>query len=185
MKHLKRLGAAAVAAAVVLVCGAGSASATELYSTGVTLSAGTTFHMILNTSLVTSTTDGKTIVGTCTANTIEGKTTNTSGSTVTVAIDKLVWGGCTVTTDTLTPGTLHIDAAGTVSGSGTVWTVNTGVTCRYGTGTGTHLGTLSTGKLVVNAVINEQEPKAFLCPDTTKLVANYAVASPHDLTAGP
>jgi len=88
-----------------------------------------------------------------------------------------------VTTDTLTPGSLSIAATGLVTGAGSVWTTNFGgVSCRYGTGGGTSLGTLTTGKLVVNAVINEQEPKSFICPDTTKMVANYTVTSPHDLT---
>ena len=71
---------------------------------------------------------------------------------------------------------------GSVSGSGSVVTINIGVSCRYGTGTGSTLGTLNTGRLLINEVINEQPPKTFLCPDTTRWVASYTFTSPHDLT---
>lgn len=186
MRYLKLLGLTGMSAAALVAFGAGSASATTLYSTGVPISAGTTLHMTLESgSIVTSTTDEKTLVDTCTATTIDGKTTNTSGTTVTMEIEHLVSSGCTVTTLTLLPGKLHFSSTGTVTGSGTLITVNfSGVSCRYGYGAGTHLGTVNTGTLSINAVINEQEPKAFLCPDTTKWVASYFITTPHDVTAG-
>jgi opacity protein-like surface antigen len=185
MKYVKMLGLAAVAAAALMAfIGAGTASAAELYSTGVTVNAGTKIEGSLEsgTTATLSTTDGKTIVDTCTGSSVNGTVNAYTGGDVTGAISSLTWSGCSVTTDTLTNGNLSINASGTVSGNGSVVTVNTGVTCRYGTGAGTALGTLTTGKLAINAVINEQEPKAFLCPDTTKWVANYTVTSPHDLT---
>ena len=183
MKYLKGL-ALTTAAAALLALGGGSASAAELYSTGTTLSAPVTFDMTLSVSLTKRTTDAQTLVGTCSGSTIHGNTTNTSGATVTGTIEALTWSGCTTTTDTLTNGTLHVDSAGIVTGSGSVVTDSfSGVSCRYGTGAATSLGALTTGKLTIDAVINEQEPKAFLCPDTTRWRANYYVTSPHDLTA--
>ena len=175
---------AALAAAALTMLVAGGASAANLRTTGFLVPVGTTLHATQESgSVITSTTDGSTIVSTCTISTILATVSSTGGSTVTANIDKVVSQGCTVLTQILVLGTLHIDAAGTVTGSGTTYTVNTGVSCRYGYGSGTHLGTLNTGKLAMNAVIVEQEPKQFLCPDTTKWVANYVFTSPHDLTA--
>jgi hypothetical protein len=156
-----------------------------LYSTGETVPAETVLKASLESGTANqSTTDGKSLVDTCTGSTAEGAVKPYSGSTTTVSLSSLTWSGCTVTTDTLTNGSLHINTSGTVTGSGSVVTENYGgVSCRYGTGTGTHLGTLNTGKLAINAVINEQEPKSFICPDTTKWVVNYVFTSPHDLTA--
>jgi hypothetical protein len=186
MKHLKMLGLAAMAAMALMAFGAGSASASELYSTGTTVPAGTVLHATLEGgSAVLSTTDGKTLVDTCTTSTVAGKVSYPAGGDASGAISSLLWGGCTVTTHTLTNGSLSINSVGTVTGAGSVVTVNFGgVSCRYGTGAGTDLGKLTTGTIAINAVINEQAPTSFICPDTTKWVANYSVTSPHDLSAG-
>jgi hypothetical protein len=185
MRYLEEFALGALVAGALLTLGAGSASAAEIYSTGVTLSGGTTIHMSLEsgTSLLTSTTDGKTVIGACGGSTTAGTTTATSSEPISISIEGSTWQECTVTTHTLTNGSLTISASGVVGGSGSVWTRNFGgVSCRYGTGAGTTLGILKTGKLAINAVINEQAPNSFICPDTTKWVANYMVTSPHDLT---
>jgi hypothetical protein len=186
MKYLKMLGLAVISAAALMAFGAGSASATTLYSTGAPISAGTTVHATMESGTVTtSTTDGKTLVDTCTINTINGRTTNTSGSTVTVAMESIQSQGCTVLTQILALGTLHIDSAGAITGSGSTTTINFGgVSCRYGYGSGTYLGSLGTSTFLMNAVLIEQEPKSFICPDTTKWSGAYVFTSPHDLTAG-
>jgi hypothetical protein len=187
MKYVKMLGLAAMAAMALMAFGAGSASAATLYSTGVPVPAGTTVHAELEAGdeAIQANTPLSMIVEHCAASTVKGVTSNTSGTTVTGNISTLQWGVCHSTTDTLTNGTLHVDSSGTVTGSGSVVTVNFGgVSCRYGTGAGTHLGTLKTGKLAINAVINEQAPTSFICPDTTRWAAHYVVTSPHDLTAG-
>lgn len=179
------------AAALMAFVGAGTASAANLYSTGIKVNAGTSLHATLasGTSALLSTTDGTSIIDTCPASTVEGEVDSTGGGEVTSAIDTLSWSAsCSATTDTLTNGTLHVNSTGEVRGTGSVVTVNIGVSCRYGTGLGTHLGTLNTGKLAINAVIDEQPnaegKKLFLCPDTTKWVANYTITTPHDVAAG-
>jgi hypothetical protein len=185
MKHLKMLGIAVMA---VMTFGAGSASAaSHLYSTGVQVAAGTELHASLEngTSSVASTTDGKTLATTCSSSTIAGKGEYPAGGDARVSISRLTWGGCTITTDTIANGVLNINSAGTVIGAGTTITkLWGGVTCRYTTGTGTHLGTLNTGRLSINAILLEEAPTSFICPDTIKWVANYTVTSPHDLSAG-
>jgi len=186
MKYVKVLGLAATAAMALMAFGAGTASATMLYSTGVTLPAGTQVHATMTGTFHVTTTDEKTLMTTCTSGTIVGSLAYPGGGSPVINISGKTWGGCTSTTDTLTNGSLSISSSGTVTGSSTVITKNFGgVSCRYGYGGGTHLGTLGTGSLSINAVINEQEPKSFICPDTTRWVATYIITSPHDLTAGP
>jgi hypothetical protein len=181
MRYLK--GLAMTTAALAL--GAGSASASNnFYSTGEKLSAPVTFHVreVVGTTMNFATTDGKTSIDTCTTSTFEGTRTASGGTPIADHIEILTLDECSRTTDILTTGSLEFSAGGTVTGNGTVVTINNGVTCRYGTGSGTHLGTLSTGEIAINAVLNEQEPKAFLCPDTAKWTASLVVLSPHDLT---
>jgi hypothetical protein len=187
MKHLKMLGLATMAATALMAFGAGSASAeSHLYSTGVQVGANSILDATLDSGTATlSTTDGKTLVDTCTSSTVAAPIYYPAGGDATGSIASLTWGGCSVTTDTLFNGSLSISSSGAVTGKGSVVTVNFGgVSCRYGTGTGTGLGTLTTGRLAIKAVVNEQEPKSFICPDTTKWVAEYLVLSPHDLSAG-
>jgi hypothetical protein len=189
---LKRFGLAALAAmALMAFLGTSSAAATELFADGETLESGTEIHgtLLSGNSALLTTTDSKTIIDTCTGSTLNGTTTNAEGETVGASIGSLTWSGCSTTTDTLSNGSLAISWTaglnGTVTGSGSVVTVNfLGVSCRYGTGSGTHLGTLtgaegeSTAVVEFNAVVNEQEPKSFVCPDTTRWTAAYAVTSP-------
>ena len=186
MKNVKILGLAVMATIALMAFGGSSASAANLYSTGVKIATGSQLHASLEsgTTSIASTTDGKTLVTTCSESTMAGSVSSTGGANVIVSISSLTWGGCTVTTHTLKTGTLSISSSGTVSSAGTTITKHIGISCRYGTGTGTHLGTLKTGKLAINAILNEKEPKQFLCPDTIKWVASYTVTSPHDLTAG-
>ena len=167
---------------------------TEIYKGEETLGKGTSLKLSQQSSEILSTTDSKTLIDTCATGTVEASTSAADGAPLTVAITSLARSGCTVTTDTLTNGSLSITGIaeshnGTLSGSGTVWTVNfSGVSCRYGFGEGTDLGTI-TGKtgssehatVDINAVINEQAPKQFLCPDTTRWTPNYTVTTPTGL----
>ena len=114
-----------------------------------------------------------------------GVITNSS-TPVSRPIEALGWSGCSFTTDTLTNGSLEISKSGTVSGKGSVVTVNLGVSCRYGTGTGTTLGT-ATGTTDTSKHaeidINAKEPKQFLCPGYHRWKATYIVTSPTGLNA--
>ena len=198
MKHLKMLGLAAIAAAALTAfLGAGTASAetTELFGGATTLSSGSTISSSLESgsSAQLSDTSGE-LADTCKGSTVEGKTTNTTGSNVGGSINTLDWANCTWTTNTLANGSLSITKKassndGTVTGSGSQVTVQVFgfLDCTYGTGAGTHLGTLDgvtsgNATLAINAVIN-LESGAF-CPETTKWVANYVVTSPTSLNVG-
>jgi hypothetical protein len=200
MKHLKMLGLAAIAAtALMAFLGAGIASAetTELFSGATTQGANTVIKSSLSsgTSATLSDTSGE-LADTCKGSTVEGKTSNATGSPVSGSISSLTWSTCTFTTNTITNGSLSITKKsgtndGTVTGNGSVVTVVVfGLfDCLYGTGAGTHLGTLDgvtsgNATLAINATVLEQGSHKFGCPETTKWVANYTVTSPTTLNVG-
>ena len=207
MKYLKMLGLAAVAAmALMAFAGAGTASATTLCKTVPDANGnceaawhypiGTVIHASqeAGTTAILEDTSGNTLV-TCTESTIKGTTTTTGSSTETVKghISAMIWGSgptpCTATTDTIALGELEVHAElphgnGTLTGSGSKVTVQIfGVSCVYGTGAGTDLGTVTGGNpatIDVNAVINRVEG-GFLCPSTTKWTASYVITEPKPL----
>ncbi len=203
MRYLKILGLAAVAAAALTAfVGAGTASAksTELFiNTTTTLTGGTTIHATLEpgtTALLQSTSAA--LTDTCTESTVHGKTTETTvtNGEITGHIETLSFSNCAFTTHVDIPGTLQITNEGsdngTLTGSNSTVTITVGgAVCLYGTGAGTHLGTLTGAKsatahatIDINAVINEQEPKKVLCPDTTTWKASYVVTTPTGLNVG-
>jgi len=196
MKHVKMLGLAVVAAAALMAfVGAGTASATgrlcstetnpctSPWATPTTID----FSLKTGTAATLKDTSGNTL-DSCTGSTVKGTlTSNAAGSTPTGTNSQLTWTGCTVTTDTILPGGLKIASAG--SGAGTVIadakievTVNVFSSCNYGVESGTTLGTTNkgTGTGVVfkaNAVAKKLNG-GFLCPETTKWVAEYVLTEP-------
>ena len=208
MKHLKILGLAVVAAmALTAFVGVGTAAAgpTELYVGHTTAgntdnTGGVEIHATIaaGTSALLSDTSGE-LADTCKASTVLGKTTNTTATTLDGNISSLTWGECDFPTKTLTgkEGSLDItyvgdknadgQGDGTVTGTGSEVTVLVFgfIDCIYGTGAGTHLGTLSGStaghaSLAINATI-ELQSGGFGCPETTKWVANYTVTTPTGL----
>jgi hypothetical protein len=194
MKHLKMLGLAAIAAlGLMAFVGAGTASATTLSTDAagtIKYAVGTEIHSSLKpeTSATLNTTSGS-LIATCTSSTTKGKIEGSNtGATVGGKISVLEWGGCSQTTDNLALGSLSIKKTGSdegeVIGSGSEVTLGVfGVSCVYGTGEGTKLGTLKGGEapeLSINAAL----PKisgGFLCPGSGTWVAKYTVTSPHAL----
>ncbi len=208
MKCIK-IGLAAVAAmALMAVVGAATASATQLdkvTSGGAkdTLGVGSILHVTTAAGTTMNMTDtAGNPIDTCKESTVNGSITNAGGAAATVssAITDLTWNTCTAPTATIagSPGELEIHGItgtdnGTVTGKGTMITVKVfGVSCVYGTGTGTDLGILtgttsptSHATLAVNGIIHEQEPTQFLCPDTGKWVGSYTVTTPTGLYVTP
>jgi hypothetical protein len=197
MKYLKMLGLAAVAAMALTAFLAASASATEIYSNGVTQGAGTTIESTLKatTSALLKDTGGSTN-DTCTGSTVSGKTANAGGSGVNVtgSISSLAFTGCTHTTDPLknadgTFGKLELKwTSGTnatvISKESRVTVQSTvfGISCTANTGEGTTLGTLATAAgtnavMTINAVIN----MGAFCGDST-WTGTYIVTKPANMT---
>ena len=196
MKVLKLFGLAIAAMALTAFLGAGSASATELYSTGVTLKTPATLELTLKstTSLLMKDTGGSTN-DTCTSSTIEGATTNTGGSgvAITASVSTLVLGGCTHTTDALKNADGSFGRLELKWSSGTKATLISkesrltiqstvfGISCTPNTGAGTTLGSIETAAgtnavINVNAVIN----LGAFCGDST-WTGTYTVTKPHQL----
>ena len=194
MKHVKMLGLAVVAAmALMALVGAGTASATALYSGATKLGAGTEIQATLSGTATLTTTEG-TVLVTCTGGEVKGKTTNSGGAAETVkgTVEKagLTWAGCTEPVVTLAGGSLEIHhitgtVNGTLTGSGFEVTVDTTIfgSCIFTLTAGTHLGTLTgTGigdaTMHINAVVSR---KSGLCPATEKWVGTYKVTKPTPL----
>jgi len=198
MKYLKVLGVAAFAAMALMAFGAGSASATTLFTDSAKTSdypAGTAIDasLVAGGSATLTSGSGATIA-TCTGGTVEGLTSNTTGTYVSGSVEtaNLTWSGCSQTTVTTAGGTIHIDHTsgndGTVTGTGFGVTVAIfGVSCTYGAGEGTHLGTLKGGEtpvLTIATTVKRIAGSTFLCPATAGWDAEYVVTTPHALYVG-
>ena len=129
---------------------------------------------------------------TCTEGKTKGKTSNAGSSSETVKgnFEAWTWGGCSTTVDALSLGSLEVHwIAGTnnatLTGSGSTWTYDIfGVSCAYGTGTGTDLGTLtgsatSTSKATIDvATVISKQQGGFLCPSDVRWTASYVITEP-------
>jgi hypothetical protein len=198
------LGLAAIAAlGLMAFVGAGTASATTLSTDAagaIHYEVGTVIHIDLKsgTSDLLETTGGAEIA-TCTGSTLitklESPAVETagkkypSGTRISGSIETLTWEGCNQTTDNVNLGRLEImqttGDAGTVVGKGTNVTLGVfGVSCTYGTGEGTTLGTISGGSapvIVINAVLARSAGNTLLCPASGRWTAEYILTSPHEL----
>lgn len=177
--------------------GGGGEENTELFEGGTTLEKEAALNLTLTSgsSALQSDTSGE-LADTCKGSTVGGNTTSTTAGEITLAIETLDWSSCTWTTTTLAKGSLDIKYVGDINGDGqgdgTVTGTGTEVTnqvfgfldCVYGTGAGTHLGTL-TGSAAGHATISINAMiklvSGAFCPETTKWVASYTVTSPTGL----
>jgi hypothetical protein len=197
MKYLKMLGLAAVAAMALMAFGAGTASATTLFTNStktVSYASGTEISASLTKGTsATLTGPEKETLDTCTGSTVTGKTSATSATQLSGNISALTWSSCSNPTNTVALGSLSIEwtsgTSGTVRGKSTEVTVSGifGVSCTYGTGTGTHLGTITGGtepKLNIAAVGLVKTAGSFVCPSTAGWDAEYTVTTPHALYVG-
>jgi hypothetical protein len=180
MKHLKLLGLAAMATALMAL--AGSASANPV----LTSPAGTEY-----TGAMTATATGSLLMKTgafqetCLASTIASNVTTNNTGIASGEITGLTFSFCgSPTIHILQKGSLSIEPNGTVKGSGTQVTWETvGVSCVYGTTTNTTLGTLTGGNpAVIN--IKASLPRlsgGFLCANPGSLEGQWTVTSPKPL----
>jgi hypothetical protein len=193
MKTLKALGLATVAAMVLMAfAGAGAAQAILYTDAAKTIpySAGTVVDLSLKSGTTTKLTRGGSTEATCTESTAKGKVANEPGEPL-VLLETLSWGGCSQTTDTLAKGSLEIKwtsgTSGEVIGKEAQWTETVvGVSCIYGFGEGTKLGTISGGEasaLKVEAAVKKMAG-GFLCPETPTLDAEYIFTEPHAVYVG-
>jgi hypothetical protein len=198
MKHLKLLGPAMIAAVALMASAADSAQATALCTSTDTpaclgshiYSAGTTTQLSAKSGTsFTLTASGGAMIATCTGVNLKGKTASTgsAGKAVKLNIEELAWSGCPQTTHTLVNGSLSFQWVSrthnaTVEGQGTQWTLGIfGVSCTYGFGEGTDLGTLTGGKeptLKINTTI-AKSAGGFLCPSNPSLEAELPITEPH------
>jgi hypothetical protein len=194
MKHPKIIRLTVVAAtALMAVLGAGSASADVLCTENVNpCPAGKTVVSLIMTITSGQSTSMKDTAGneftTCTVGEVKG-TVEKQGEGINPQgpITSLTWGasgaGCTTTFDTVKNGKLEVRTEGAtkaVWGTETeVTTVAFGVSCTYGYGAGTTIGTLNTGTpatININTVINKTAG-SFLCPSTARRSGSYTITN--------
>ena len=196
MRYIKMLSLAAVAAAALMAfVGAGTASATELYSSGGTLGSGTTVHAELEAGTEAILEAGFGTIN-CDKSSVQGKTSTagSSSSTVSGPVSVLAFSECTGDTVTvLKTGSLEIHHIagthnGTLTSSGAEVTVinhDTGGThCIYKT-ENTDIGTL-TGSTTKDAILHADAtlirvPTSFLCASEATWKATYKITSPTPL----
>jgi|SRR6185369_9808532 len=185
MKYLKVVGLAAITAlGLVVLSGAGSASATTLTCTNppgtkITCPTGSVIDLSAESSIVISA--GFANI-TCTESTIKSKTTNSGSATETVKanIETLTFNSCNAAVVVIRKGSLEIHTqngtannSGTLTGSGTEFTVATlGTSCTYGT-SNTDLGTLTGSSSTSGATATLDVSGALL-----KFAGGFLCASP-------
>lgn len=198
MNNLKVLGLALIAAlSLSILAAAGTAQATALCTTTdtpvCTMAYGPGASVDLSLKVLTSmqlvSTGSSDTLATCSSATLNGKVGAELTKAVIIELSAATWGSCNKTVDTIANGLLEVEHAegthnGTVKGIGTEWTFGIlGVSCTYGFGTSTDLGTLVSGEeptLNINVVISKTAG-GFLCPSDTILTAEYGMTSPHAL----
>jgi hypothetical protein len=196
MKYVKMLGLAAVAAAALMAfVGAGTASATTLTGEGgAILKSGTTIHAIFEATekvpKATLTTSFKNIE--CAKSTVQGKTTNETGTAVTGSVSTLTFEECNCEVKVLKTGTLSITwtekTNGTLTSSGAEVTASCStifgnVHCIYAT-SATHLGTLTGGTTATMDIESAGIPRLTtnsLCDTEANWDAHYKVDIPDTL----
>jgi hypothetical protein len=199
MNNLKIFGLAAIAVmALPILFGASTASATTLFTDPTK-----TTHYAAGTELQMSLTKGASSVftgsggeslNTCTGSTIAGKTSTTSGAPLWIVLSGITWSNCTNTTHTIANGFISIEwtsgTTGTVGSKNIEVTVDGifGVSCTWGTGTGTKLGTITGGselklKIAAEGLI-KTAGSALMCPQYTNWDAEYTLTKPHALYPG-
>jgi hypothetical protein len=194
MKNLQRFGLAVIAVTALMGFSAGTASATKLCTDSActtVYAAGTEVKAELVAGTSTRLTSGGSTIGTCTSSSVSSKTGNKEGATVSGTISSGSAGGCSQTTHGVALGSLEVawtsGSNGTVTSKSSQVTVQIfGVSCTYGTGEGTHLGSITGGSAPILKIATTVTKTAggFLCPGTAGWDAEYVLTSPHALFVG-
>ena len=195
MKYVKTFGLVAMLALAWMAFAGSTASATVLCKTtttpcGSAYGVGTKIVSSLTGSSTLETLGGTTI-NTCLATSIESEIQNSGSATATVSGPNisLIAGGCTNQTFTLKSGSLEIHhIAGTENGTVTgllaeVTVVSSGVSCVYGAGSGTDIGTLFGGEsptIKIEGTVKKTSG-GFLCPAENRWTGEYKVTEPTPL----
>lgn len=190
MGYFKVIGFLGVSVILLALLGSGSAMGTVLCTNAtepcsVPYPAGTELRSELVGSSVFETSSE--VLDTCTSSTTSGQLAN-GGSLGTVSLSPgMTFSFCGVVTVVVKAGSLEIHKISgswnaTLTGQGAEITMAIfGVTCTYGTGSGTDLGTFTAGLLPRFDISTSLFKTAggFLCPSTVGWTAAYEVTVPH------
>jgi hypothetical protein len=194
MKYLKMLGLAAIAALALMAFGAGTASATKLCTDSACTTLypeGETLHSVLKKGNIAKLTSGGSTVAECEESTTHGTGTDNNTEWVVTHLSTLTWGKCNQTTHTVAPGTIEFMTVGSnqvvVRGQNTEVTLKLfNISCTYGTGAGTTLGTMTGGSAPIIELNTTfiKTAGSFVCPETVGWDVEYEIIAPHALFFG-
>lgn len=180
MKHLKIPGLVVLAAAAMM------SFASSAFATVLTSPSGTEFTGTLTMTVTSGSSlrlQGAGITDTCTESTMS-PTISTNTTVAKGGIKTLSFGKCDATVTVLTNGSLEVKSGGEVITKETQVTYSDfGISCVYGGGTGTKIGTM-TGGTPAFINISAKLPKisgSFLCGSTNEWLGQYTVTSPSTL----
>ncbi len=187
MKHLKVTISLVVVAAAAMMAFAGSASATPLLTSPAGTEYTGTIHLTLKAG--TSTRFEAGITNTCTTDTIHADITTNDTTIASGPITSWVMGSastpCNHKLVVLKPGSFSIGTGGGASISGNEWTTEElGISCVYGGGTGTKIGTLAGGTPATLSASTTELPKisgGIFCASKGTWTATYVVTTPATL----
>jgi hypothetical protein len=171
MKYLKMIGLLAVTA-VAMMGFAGSASATFTSPTGTEYTGELDASADPGTTLLLK----AGLEVTCTESTVKGPITTNDTEHTSGPLTSLAFSGCNGTVDTLVNGSLTIKGDEVIAIGNEVTVERFGITCVYGGGAGTKIGTATNttvnGKDVVTLDVNANLPKL---PPSGPFCANIGV----------
>lgn len=120
--------------------------------------------------------------GICTESTIAANIITNEEGIAGGPITTRTFGECNATTDVLANGALEVRSGGSVYLKEDLVTWEKfGISCIYGGGTGTQIGTLEGSALSIEAAMPKQSGSAFLCASTAEMTGEYAVTAPEEL----
>lgn len=121
---------------------------------------------------------------TCTEATTKGTVVTNNTTQAAISWSIVMYPGCGVTLAVLAKGSMTVESGGSVSGSGSEFTVaSAGISCVYGTGTGTKLGSLK-GGTPATLTVSAKLPKisgGFLCANPATWTGSMKITEPATL----
>jgi hypothetical protein len=186
MKYLKTIGLLVVATASLLAFAA-NAYATPLLTSPAGTEYTGTIHLTLKPGTSTRLEAG--ITNTCTTDTIHADITTNDTTVASGPITSWTFGSgatpCSHKLVVLSVGSFSVGTGGAVSISGNEWTTEElGISCVYGGGAGTNIGTLAGGTPAMLNVSTTALPKisgGIFCASKGTWTATYVVTTPATL----
>jgi hypothetical protein len=152
---------------------------------------GETLHSVIKSGGTFRLTSAGSTIADCKKSTTDGNSTDNDTTWVVIHLSTLNWEECSQTTHTVVPGTIEFMTVGSnqvvVRGQNTEVTLKLfNISCTYGTGAGTTLGTMTGGSAPIIELNTTfiKTAGSFVCPETVGWDVEYEIIAPHALFFG-